>query len=157
MDSAPRPKVVQVVQRGARTALRSLRQRHHPTRLWGRVQSSTRCPPSCSLSCKVELQVRYVYHNKQSADPPLFRRNGAERPNVRWCACFLVFFFRQLFSHTPCHAHPGDLDLGVFDSLAGFDEATQLEIVDIFAAKDLSTIRNKTGSAPFAVLSVVDR
>lgn len=39
----------------------------------------------------------------------------------------------------------GDLDHGVFDSLAAFDEASQVEIVDIFASKDLHSIRNKTG------------
>jgi len=39
----------------------------------------------------------------------------------------------------------GDLDHGVFDSLSAFDEAAQVEIVDIFASKDLQSIRNKTG------------
>lgn len=38
-----------------------------------------------------------------------------------------------------------DLDKSIYDSLVDFDEATQLAILDRFAAADFATVKNKTG------------
>lgn len=38
----------------------------------------------------------------------------------------------------------GELDHGVFDSLASFDETSQVQMIEAFASKDLAGIRNKT-------------
>lgn len=78
-----------------------------------------------------------------SAAAPTAYAPMAQSPKFQQLVPFVQQRLQEMVQHG--EIKDGDLDHGVFDSLAAFDEASQVEIVEIFGSKELHSIRNKTG------------